>query len=378
MERPKFLAKIKTQFEIYSVCALLGPRQCGKTTLSNQFLQSYHEPIHQFDLENPEDLLSLSNPMRQLEDLKGLVIIDEIQRLPDLFPPLRVLVDKKKAKYLILGSASRDLIHQSSETLAGRIGYIELTPFQLAEGCMSRILMVRGGFPPSYLASSDDTSFLWRKAYIQTFLERDLPNLGFSIPPLMLLRFWMMLSHVHGQLLNMSELGTSLGVSGYSIRQYIEILAGTFMIRVLQPWFENINKRQIKTPKIYFRDSGILLSLFSIHTEEELLRHPKMGAIWEGFAIEQVINTLDLRPEEVFFWRTGHGAELDLFVPFQGNRIGFEFKFADAPRTTKSMHQAIEDLKLDHLYVIYPGKREIQLSDKITAMGLEDWISSNK
>jgi hypothetical protein len=374
IERPKFQEMINKQFEVHSVCALLGPRQCGKTTLSKQFSATYPEPIHRFDLENPEDLLSLSNPMRLLEDLKGLIIIDEIQRLPNLFPPLRVLIDKKQAKYLILGSASRDLIQQSSETLTGRIGYIELTPFQLEEVFENKRLMLRGGFPSSYLAGSDKASFLWRKSYTQTFLERDIPNLGFSVPPLTLLRFWMMLTHVHGNLLNMNELATSLGVSGHTIRQYIDILAGTFMIRVLHPWFESINKRQVKTPKIYFRDSGILLSLLSIHTEEDLLRHPRLGAIWEGYAIEQIINSLNIRSEEAFFWRTGHGAELDLFVPFEGKRIGFEFKYADTPATTKSMHSAIVDLKLDHLFVIYPGKRKVPLTDKITGIGLEDWI----
>ena len=261
MERSYFLHLITEQFKVHSACALLGPRQCGKTTLAKEWSQTYFQgTIHHFDLENPEDFMALQEPMRVLERLSGLVVIDEIQRLPELFPILRVLIDRKQAKYLILGSASQDLIRQSSETLAGRVGYIELTPFQLAENCELSKLLLRGGFPLSYLATSDRSSFLWRNSYIQTFLERDIPALGFKIPAFTMRRFWMMLTHVHGQLLNMNQLGTSLGVSIHTIRHYLDILNGTFMSRLLLPWFENIHKRQTKTPKVYFRDSGILLS----------------------------------------------------------------------------------------------------------------------
>lgn len=378
MERSHFLRLVTEQFEVHSACALLGPRQCGKTTLAKQWSQTYFQgAVHHFDLENPEDFLAMQEPMRVLERLSGLIVIDEIQRLPNLFPVLRVLIDRKQAKYLILGSASQDLIRQSSETLAGRVGYIELTPFQLAENCEISKLFLRGGFPLSYLATSERSSFLWRDSYIQTFLERDIPALGFKIPAFTMRRFWMMLTHVHGQLLNMNQLGTSLGVSIHTIRHYLEILNGTFMTRLLLPWFENIHKRQTKTPKVYFRDSGILLSLLRISQEEELLRHPYLGAIWEGFALEQIIQKLRLRSEEAFFWRTHHGAELDLLVLKEGKRFGYEFKFADAPKRTKSMHIALSDLKLDHLYVIYPGKREIPLQDCITAIGLEDWIKAS-
>jgi predicted AAA+ superfamily ATPase len=378
LNRNYFTTKLKEQLTVHSVAALLGPRQCGKTTLANQLAKDYPEPIHHFDLENPSDLLALTEPMRVLERLKGLVIIDEVQRLPALFPILRVLVDCKQAHYLILGSASRDLIQQSSETLAGRIGYIELTPFQLREGCKNSELLVRGGFPRSYLANSEHNSYLWREAYIQTFLERDIPNLGFKVPPLMLRRCWMMLAHVHGQLLNMSTLATSLGVSGHSIRHYLDILAGTFMVRIMPPWYSNIQKRQVKMPKLYFRDSGLLLALLGLRSEESMLRHPNLGAIWEGFALEQVIQTLELRPEEAFFWRTSHGAELDLLTFQEGKAIGYEFKFADAPKTTKAMHHAVSDLNLTHLYIIYPGEREIPLTDHITAIGLEQWVQSIK
>ncbi len=378
--RPKFLELIQQQLALHPVCALLGPRQCGKTTLALEFSKNYAQPVHHFDLENPEDMVFLSQPMRILEQLSGLVIIDEVQRLPGLFPLLRVLVDRNQrsenplTRYLILGSASRDLLKQSSETLAGRIGYIELTPFQLEEVSDAKLLLARGGFPRSYLADTADASYLWRESYIQTYLERDIPNLGFDIPALMLRRFWMMLTHVHGQLLNMHTLATSLGISGPTVRRYLDILAGTFMVRLVPPWFENIHKRQIKTPKLFFRDSGLLLTLLGIHSTDDLLHHPMLGAIWEGFAMEQVIQSLGLRPEEAFFWRTHNGAELDLFTLPSGQRIGFEFKFADTPRTTKSMHQALEDLQLAHLYVIYPGQRTIVLTEKVTAMGLEQWV----
>ena len=373
LKRELFLHLLKEQMTIHPVVALLGPRQCGKTTLAEIFSTSYNGMTHRFDLENPQDLLALSNPMVVLERLTGLVIIDEIQRLPEIFPILRVLSDKKQASYLILGSASRDLIKQSSETLAGRIGYIELTPFLMVEGCMMNQLLVRGGFPRSYLASDDRESYLWRESYIQTFLERDIPNLGFNISPLLLRRFWMMLTQVHGSILNMSNLAVSLGVSAHNIRHYVEILTGTFMVRLMPPWFENIHKRQVKTPKIFFRDSGLLLTLLGIHSEKELLMHPNLGAIWEGLALEQVIQSLRIRPEESFFWRTQDGAEIDLLVFTEGKRLGFEFKFSDSPKTTKSMHSALSDLKLDHLFVIYPGQREIPLKDNISLIGLEGW-----
>ncbi len=242
---------------------------------------------------------------------------------------------------------------------------------------MSKLLM-RGGFPRSYLAESDKDSIIWREAYVQTFLERDVPSLGFNVPALLLRRFWMMLTHVQGQLVNMSQLGTSLGVSGHSIRRYLEILAGTFMIRIMPPWFENISNRQTKTPKIYFRDSGVLLSLLGVHSEQALMTHPMRGHVWEGFALEQVIQSLNIRSEEAFFWRSHQGAELDLLIFKDGKRLGFEFKFADAPKTTKSMHIALADLKLDHLYVIYPGAREIPLHNQITAIGLAPWIKQQQ
>ncbi len=372
MERYRYLERIKEHFSVHSVCGLLGPRQCGKTTLADQFSKIFLGDVHRFDLENPDDLESLNNPMRMLEKLRGLVVIDEIQRLPNLFPILRVLVDRQQAQYLVLGSASRDLLQQSSESLAGRIGYIELSPFHLKEGAKTTPLLIRGGFPLSYLAKTDKASMLWRDSYIQTFLERDIPSFGFSVPPMQLRRFWMMLVHIHGQQLNLHQLGTSLGISGHSARSYLDILEGTFMMRILQPWFENIGKRQVKTPKVYFRDTGILLALLKIASEEQLLRHPLLGSVWEGFALEQILQALEIRREEAFYWRTGHGAELDLLIHYQGKRLGFEFKFSDAPKKTKSMCIAVTDLKLDKLYVIYPGKRDYPLDDQISVISIDN------
>lgn len=339
--------------------------------MSEQFTAQRSDlAFHRFDLENPQDALALQEPLRTLEHLQGLVVIDEIQRIPDLFPVLRVLADRKQAQYLILGSASRDLIRQSSESLAGRVGYIEVTPLQLTEVSDSRQLLLRGGFPRSYLAETTAASGIWREAFIQTFLERDISSLGFNVPPMVMRRFWMMLTHVHGQMLNLNQLAVSLGVSSHTIRHYLDILAGTFMVRILLPWFENIGKRQIKTPKLFFRDSGLLLTLLGINNESMLIHHPASGSIWEGFALEQTLQTLNIRSEEAFFWRTHHGAELDLFTIKQGRRLGFEFKYSDTPKLTKSMHTALEDLKLEHLFVIYPGDRQIPLHEKVTGIGL--------
>lgn len=373
MDRLRYLERIELQFQIHSVCAVLGPRQCGKSTISKAYSKKFKGgEVHFFDLENPDDLGALQNPMRVLESLKGLVVIDEIQRVPELFQVLRVLCDKKQAQYLILGSASRDLIRQSSETLAGRIGYIELTPFHLIEGTEASKLLVRGGFPLSYLAETDQLSMVWREAYIQTFLERDIPALGFNIPPQKLRRFCAMMVHVHGQQLNLHRIGTAMEISGHTARSYLDILEGTFMVRILQPWYENLGKRQVKTPKMYFRDTGILLALLKLETEPQLLRHPMIGSIWEGFALEELLQALEIRAEEASYWRTSHGVELDLLVTYKTKKLGFEFKFGDAPKASKSMAVACEDLKLDQLYIVYPGKRTYQLDSQITALSIND------
>lgn len=373
MERAKYIEQIDFQFRIHSVCGLLGPRQVGKTTLAKLYAQKMKNVVF-FDLENPYDLARLEeNPMLTLSDIQSdLVVIDEIQRRPELFPLLRVLVDERPRKFLILGSASRDLLRQSSETLAGRIGYIELPPFSIAEVDDYKQLWLRGGFPRSYLAVSNEDSYAWRQHYITTFMERDIPLLGFNIPPMQIRRLWMMLAHNHGNLLNMSEIGQSLGLTIHLVRKYIDILAGTFMVRELEPWFENISKRQVKAPKIYIRDSGILHALLSIQYDTELQVYPKLGASWEGFAMEEIIKHYEARPEECFFWRTQSGAELDLLIMKNGKRLGFEVKYSDVPKITQSMRVALQDLKLDHLYVICPLGAKYPLADNMTAMGLEN------
>lgn len=376
MIRKEYLTQIEQQFSIHSVCAILGPRQVGKTTLAHAYIEKYFdvEDTQFFDLENPIDLLRLENPMIALTQIKAnLIIIDEIQRLPNLFPILRVLVDRKgnNKKFLILGSASRDLIRQSSETLAGRIGYIELPPFSLAETKDTARLWLRGGFPLSYLATSNAKSYLWRQSYIRTFLERDIPALGFSIPPEQIRRFWLMLSHYHGQVFNASEIGRSLGISNHTTQRYLDILAGTFMVRILVPWFESLHKRQVKSPKIYFRDSGILNALVGIPNETELYKWPRLGSFWEGYALEEVIRTLHAQPEECYFWATHADAELDLLIIKNGKRVGFEFKYADKPSATKSMHTALKDLSLHGLIIIHPGSEIFPLTHNIIVCGLE-------
>ncbi len=375
MKRPFLLNQIKLTYKSHSICALLGPRQSGKTTLSRMFVEeSFMNNAHFFDLENPTDLERLEKPVLAFSQIKEtLIVIDEIQRRPDLFPILRVLVDKpdNKNKFLILGSASRDLIRQSSESLAGRIGYIEVMPFSIEETHESKKLWLQGGFPRSYLAHSIEESINWRQSYITTFLEQDIPNLGFQIPSAQLRRFWLMLAHYHGQVLNSSELGRSMGVSNHTIKKYIDILVGTFMIRMLEPWFENLGKRQVKAPKIYFRDSGILHTLLNITTEEQLYNNPKIGASWEGFALEETIRFAHVSALECFFWATQANAELDLLIHKSSKKIGIEFKYTDNPKTTKSMHIAINDLKLDHIYIVIPGNSSYLLDEKISVCGLD-------
>lgn len=374
MKRTIYLEQIKRHLRVQPICAILGARQVGKTTLARQFAAEHNQKVEFFDLENPTHLTSLETPMLTLSKYPDcLVVIDEIQRRPDLFPILRVLVDdpEKKYTFLILGSASRDLIRQSSETLAGRIGYIELPPFTFFDVNETEKLLIRGGFPRSYLAESEEDSFLWREGYIITFLERDLPSFGFKVSAQLMHRFWMMLCFYHGQTFNAQEIAKSLMLSDKTVRKYLDILAGTFMVRVLQPWHQSIKKRQVKTPKIYFRDSGIFNTLSSIRSITELAKTPKIGPLWEGFALEEIINCLQIRSDDCYFWSTSNEAELDLFVLKNGKRLGFEFKYTDSPKITKSMHIALEDLKLDHLYIIFPGKMSFAMNEKITACGLD-------
>jgi predicted AAA+ superfamily ATPase len=312
--------------------------------------------------------------MLALESTSGLVVIDEVQRAPELFPVLRVLADRrpKSRRFLLLGSASGDLLRQTSESLAGRIAFLELPPFSGFEVADHDRLWLRGGFPRAYLARSTNAAFGWLDDYVTTYLERDIPSFGLRVPAQALRRFWLMLAHFHGQIVNFSEIARSLGVSDKTVRHYLDVLSSTFMVRQLQPWHENLSKRQVKAPKIYFRDSGLLHALLGIRSKQSLESHPKLGASWEGFAIESVIRELSLRSEEAFFWATHAGAELDLLTFISGKRHGFEAKRSDAPSMTKSMHVALADLQLEHLWVLHPGNGEIRLHERVTAVGLDD------
>ena len=368
--RPVAVSRVERALRLHPVVALLGPRQCGKTTLARMIAE--REPCELFDLENPVDLRRLSAPMTALETLSGLVIVDEVQRRPELFELLRVLVDRPEnpASFLLLGSASPQLVRGVSESLAGRIGFVDLSGFDLLEvgtGSQER-LWVRGGFPRSFLAQDDDASLAWRESFVRTFLERDIPQLGITVPSETLRRFWTMLAHYHGQVWNAAELARSLGTSENTARRYLDILSGAFMVRVLPPWFENVGKRQIKSPKVYLRDPGILHALLQIRTLSDLRAHPKLGASWEGFAIEQVVGLLNTR--EVYFWGTHAGAELDLLVTIDGKRHGFEFKYADAPARTRSMMIAREDLGLERIWVVYPGSKKYELDETIRVIPL--------
>lgn len=369
INRKRDLAEIRKLIELFPVTVILGQRQCGKTTIAGQF-----EYNHYFDLENPRDLAILDQPQLALENLSGLIVIDEIQRKPDLFPLLRYLIDTNpNQKYLILGNASRNLLKQSSESLAGRIGYYHLNGFRISDVGKEHMVRLwqRGGLPRSYLANSEEASLLWRENYISTFLERDIPQLGIQIPSLTLRRFWIMISHYHGQILNYSELGRSFGISDMTVRKYIDILESTFMLRILHPWHLNIRKRLVKQPKIYLRDSGIFHSLQSIATHQQLLSHTKLGASWEGFALERLCQYINKRNNEVYYWRTHNGAEIDLFWQKDGKNWGAEFKYADSPRLSKSMSIAMDDLQLEFLWVIYPGNQCYQLAENITVLPLQ-------
>ena len=345
------------------IAALLGPRQVGKTTLAREFLPA--ESAGYFDLEDPVSLARLEQPMTALGELRGTVVIDEIQRAPHLFPILRVLADRPGAvaKFLILGSASPALLRQSSESLAGRMEVMELSGFSLAETGVEKLRehWLRGGFPRSFLAASDEDSAAWRRNFTRTFAELDLA--AFGVAPVAMMRFWTMLAHYHGQTWNASEVAASLGVAATTVRRYLDLLTGTFIVRQLQPWAENLGKRQVRAPKIYFRDSGIFHTLLGIRTEADLLTHPKLGASWEGYAIEQAIQ--HHRPDEAYFWATHNGAELDLLLFKNGRRTGIECKRADAPKLTPSMRTAMRDLKLDSLTVLYPGTIAYALAENI-------------
>ncbi|MEW5983116.1 MAG: ATP-binding protein [Acidobacteriota bacterium] len=375
VERPLYIDRIRRTFQVHPVAALLGPRQCGKTTLAR--IVAAHEPTTYFDLEDPADRARLANPIQALGPLKGLVVIDELQRQPGLFEVLRVLVDRpdSEVRFLVLGSVSPSLIKGVTETLAGRVGFIDMGGFglgEVGEGELSR-LWVRGGFPRAFLAADDEASLAWRAGFVRTFLERDIPQLGITVPAETLRRFWTMTAHYHGQVWNAAEFARSLGSAESTARRYLDILSGAYMLRVLPPWFENLAKRQVKAPKTYLRDSGVLHALLQVDSLHALLGHPKLGASWEGFALEQILVLLDT--EDAYYWATHAGAELDLFARIGGKRYGFEFKYTDAPRTTRSMHIAISDLRLDHLWVVHPGTKSWPADERITMCPLGEMVS---
>ena len=376
--RTAILDRIRTALARSPVAVLTGPRQCGKTTLARELLSE--DSANYFDLEDPASLARLDEPSTALESLHGLVVIDEVQRRPDLFPILRVLADRRKhpARFLILGSASGDLLRQSSESLAGRLERIEIGGFTLAElGPQSAAQLWRqGGFPRAYLARSEADSVAWRKQFIQALLERDLPQWGVRVPAAALLRFWTMVAHYHGQTWNAAEPARALGVNPSTSRRYLDLLTDALMVRQLQPWHANLGKRQVKSPKVYMRDSGLLHQFFGLGTEKALLSHPKVGASWEGFVIEQV---LAAEPhDQAYFWATHQGAEIDLILRRGDRLLGVECKRADAPRLTPSIRIALDDLHLERVAVIYPGTKRFALADRVEAVPLATLIETGK
>ena len=371
LPRPRELEAVRAGLRRAPITALLGPRQCGKTTLARSL-----KAEHFFDLEDPRSLARLDEPQTALETLTGTVVIDEVQRKPELFPLLRVLADRQRStRYLLVGSASPELV-KVSESLAGRVAYHDLGPFAVDETVDEtgsgewRRLWLRGGFPRSYLSEDDAASAAWREDFIRSHLERDIPALGISIPAETLRRFWVMVSHYHGQTLNLSELGRSFGISDHTVRRYLKILSGTFMIRLLPPWHANVGKRLVKAPKLYIRDSGLFHALHTIATIEQLESHAKLGASWEGFAMEQAIRLMGA--VQPYFWRTHTGSELDLVWQAGGALWGMEFKYRDAPRMTRSIRAVLRDLPLQHLWIVYPGPDRYQIDNTVTVLPLAE------
>ena len=377
IKRAEKLNQIKNGFDRSPIVSITGLRQSGKTTLAKEFASQYQGSCTHFDLEDPRSLARLSEPMTALENLSGLVVIDEVQRLPAIFPVLRVLADRKEkpACFLLLGSASPLLIKEISESLAGRVALLEMDGFNLMEvgSAESKVLWNRGGLPPSFLGGSDTNSLQWRQDFMTLFVERDLPQFGVTFPSAAMRRFWAMLAHYHGQTWNASELAKSFDVSQAIIRKKLDILTGAFAIRQLPAWYENLGKRTVKSPKIYLRDSGLLHALLDLSTFDQLQSHPKLGSSWEGFCIEQILSITG--SSHAYFWATHAGAELDLFLLHKGNRIGVEIKYSDGPSTTRSMRQALEDLSLDHLFVVYPGEEDYPLDKNITVTSLPSILS---
>ena len=365
LKRAALEERVRRALRSNPVTALYGPRQCGKTTLARELARSAR--CEYFDLEDPASARRLEEPMTALRPLRGLIVLDEVQRRPELFPVLRVLADRKPlpARFLILGSASPELLRQGSESLAGRIAFVEMGGFDLTEtgDAALRRLWFRGRFPRSFLARSESESERWREDFIRTFLERDLREFGVSAPPPMLRRLWSMLAHYHGQIWNASEISRSLGEAHTTVKRHLDVLTAALMVRQLPPWHANLAKRQVKSPKVYLRDSGLLHSLLGIPSFRALEGHPKLGASWEGFLVEEILSVVGER--HAYFWATQGGAELDLLLTAGGRRYGVEIKYRDAPGVTKSMRIALEDLGLERLYVVYPGTEPYALDARI-------------
>ena len=375
IKRPQLLARLRSGLKKNPAVALLGPRQCGKTTLARQLAGASRSTY--FDLENPVDLARLSEPMTALESLRGLIVIDEVQRHPDLFPILRVLLDRKpvRARFLILGSASPELLRQSSETLAGRIGIVERAGLTLEEVNRPDLnrLWLRGGFPRSFLARTEAASAAWREDFIRAFLERDLAQLGVRVPAGTMRRFWTMTAHYSGGIWNSSEIGRSLGEAHTTVRRHLDALASALVVRVLEPWYANVGKRLVKSPKVYIRDSGLLHTLLGIGDRRQLDGHPVVGGSWEGFVIEQIL--AHLPKAKAYYWRTQAGAELGLLLFLRGRRIGIEIKRTDAPKRTPSMGSALEDLELHRLLVVYPGSVRYALGPTVEVLSLAQCVA---
>ena len=372
IRRVSHIRALLQRLSAFPVVGILGPRQIGKTTLARQVADEYRGPVQRLDLENPADLNRLlDDPVLVLEEMSGLVVIDEVQRRPDLFPVLRVLADRRPlpARFLVLGSASPELIRQSSESLAGRVHYYRLGGLGLdeVEYQMDR-RWLRGGFPEAWLAEDDAAGFLWLDSFVRTFLERDIPELGVRVPAPALRRFWTMLGHWHGQVWKSSEFARSFGVADTTVRRYLDILSAALVVRQLQPWHENIAKRQVKAPKVYLHDSGVLHTLFGVETMDALNTHPKAGASWEGLIVEAIIDHLGLQDDQAHFWATHGGAELDLLLVRGAKRVGIEIKRTSAPKVTRSVRIAIDDLGLEEAVVVYAGHESYRLGERVRAV----------
>lgn len=377
IERPRHKERCLHLLDSVPCVAILGARQVGKTTLAKALADSWGPDVHLFDLERPSDLIRLEDPEVALGSLTGLVVLDEIQWRPELFPVLRALIDDDPTRrFLVLGSASPDLLRQSSESLAGRISYHELPPFSIDEVGVDVTdrLWMRGGFPRSFTASDDPSSFDRRLDFVRTFIARDLPALGMDASPVTIDRFWRMLAHGHGQLWNGSRIGGSLGLSDKTVRGYLDLLTAALVVEQLRPWHENVGKRQVKAPKVYIGDSGILHALLDLPDRTSVERHPILGASWEGFILRQLAVVTGSRPDQRYFWATHAGAELDLLIVRGNERIGFEIKRTATPKVTASLRSAIETLHLDEAYIVHAGPHTFPTAHGVQALAATDLL----